>query len=284
MITAVNSISLCGATLSVEGFSLGQPHVREGQLWAEILDVPKGTREIKVDVRVDSKFDEYVLAFQGAEPVDITAVLQYDLDVPVEWANGMPRTRAKNKDNVDIQMIATDGKVIDVQVSIVTRGGKFYLCAQELVVGQVGRTIGKKTDFVATKPAFAYHGFSFDGIWPNMWSGLSKLVDQEKASVQKSRIQASKWQSQELEPKTGWSRGNVLFWNLVTGLGRIQDVETGEVFFVHFSKVLEPATLEMPQKTAFVTLVPMQGVYYKAGALEAGKEHRSATAIFQPLS
>jgi hypothetical protein len=198
---------------------------------------------------------------------------EYRLVVPVQWkdvGHGIvaPHTRQKGVDNVDVVFLSKKGGVLDYQVALVTRGGKFYATVQKQFKGQVVRTTGprpgtRNIDVMPLEPVNAYPGNSgYDKTWERMGALLKKMViEGDMPGQQKSRAaQAAEWTEPKFKAdEKGWESMVVLYHNLVTGFGKLMDREGRPYQFrsdliVDVPKgtlpMLEPGTLVWARKTS----------------------------------
>lgn len=197
----------------------------------------------------------------------------FSVTVPVEWKGGAPFTRVKGKDNLDVVFMDKDGSFVDVQVGIITRHGRFFLTAQQIYKGLVVRTRQYEGgpvvhEFVPTDPVHAYPGCSYDGIWGPMATEVIKAAIEDHTSRKLSEVRSKivAWHPPQVSsPKPGsdWRQGVVMYFNMITGTGRVQDVTNGRDFFVHFNDVLT--------EDAVPVLEPMSGVHFRIPSPEATK-------------
>ena len=178
---------------------------------------------------------------------------RYNLIVPVEWKDVgegrmAPHTRQRGVDNVDVICRSEKGKFLDVQVALVTWRGRFYATAQQQYLGQVVRTTGPRPgtralDIVALDPVNDFPGsMGFEGTWDRMGFLLKDMVGVDMPGQQRSRVETATWQEPKYKPGLGgWKSGVTLYYNLVTGSGRIMDA-TGNQYFVHAQ-----AAVDVPQ-------------------------------------
>lgn len=87
---------------------------------------------------------------EGPNTRDMTDQSVPEFRVQIDWVPGrghqMPHTRERHKDNFHVTLVQEDGTFVDLQVWVVTRGGKFYFLVQEGYSGQVIRTTQEQAD------------------------------------------------------------------------------------------------------------------------------------------
>lgn len=221
--------------------------------------------------------------------------------INVDWNEGrghnMPQTRAKFQDNFDLIWLQPDGTFVQLEISVSTRKGKFWLVVQEVYGGQVVRTTQAKVEklgvqsvkanghvaFVA--PLFPQNAFPGSDYLKNFGTmGAAKVVQyalDHKASVALSECSVAKWEPSvtvlpDAMKNNGWKTATVLWFNLVIGWG-FALCEDGKPCFVHFSNILDETGRPVASKGEFPMLKPMTGVALKWSDGPDGK--RKATAI-----
>ncbi|MDO8482439.1 MAG: hypothetical protein Q7S86_01310 [bacterium] len=242
-----------------------------------------------------------ILHAQGNEVTDMTDVQLPTFRINVDWNEGrghnMPQTRAKFQDNFDLIWLQPDGTFVQLEISVSTRKGKFWLVVQEVYGGQVVRTTQAKVEklgvqsvkanghvaFVA--PLFPQNAFPGSDYLKNFGTmGAAKVVQyalDHKASVALSECSVAKWEPSvtvlpDAMKNNGWKTATVLWFNLVIGWG-FALCEDGKPCFVHFSNILDETGRPVASKGEFPMLKPMTGVALKWSDGPDGK--RKATAI-----
>lgn len=160
----------------------------------------------------------------------------YFLKVPVQWkdvGHGVvaPHTRLKGVDNVDVVFRDKRGRILDYQVALVTRGGKFYATVQIQFEGQVVRTTGPRpgTRTVEVVPLDRVNAFpgntGYDKTWDRMGALVKEMVGVDMPGQQKSRApEAAEWAEPKFKAShNGWESMVCLYYNLVTGFGKVMD-------------------------------------------------------------
>ncbi|MDD4989136.1 MAG: cold shock domain-containing protein [Candidatus Pacebacteria bacterium] len=226
------------------------------------------------------------------------------LDVPVQWKNVTPEpteknptpqevfaphTRVKDMDNADLVVLKPNGMFIQLQVSVITRAGMFYLGVQEVFAGQIVRTnasvvrkleLKKQTingaQVALVVPLFAGNAYpraDYLSVFPNMGPKVIKFAVAQNACTRLSKCTVAEWAPVsaelpvDLPVSHGWYVGNVRYYNLVTGCGKLQRADGQEVF-IHFSNIAGGGS--------FPSLEPMKAVVFQcresqnAGLKQAG--------------
>jgi hypothetical protein len=222
---------------------------------------------LKFKVEEDKDGVAFVVRDDGEEPRAIGPEWQ-TLNVPVQWDDGTPKTRFRGLDNRNIVILRPDGWFVNVEVSLFTRRGKFFLGAQRVYEGQVARTRGEKNRVVIKllprRAIHAYPGSDFTQVWSTFAETLMAKAKAEKASVQKCKAFDPTWRPPAF-PKPnggGWIAGVVRYFNLLTGTGELEGPD-GMRYFVHFKSLL-PAegSMEVPEVP---TLTPMTIALFRPG-------------------
>lgn len=211
------------------------------------------------------------IAIQAGIPHEYANDLAYDLTVPVSrkivnnvW---VPHTRVQNQDNVDI--IVVDGNLYfeDIQVSLLTRKGRFYIAVQRVYAGWM-RIVEDEVHFVPSDSVYAYPGADYRGTWKNMGQVLATMTRVTHAVLETlggrlPDVASATWQPKEVQKLGGWSRGHLLFFNPITNYGHLLG-EDGNKYFVYGNNLVDvrgPVHL----------LEPMAPVYYRPGQQDEGK-------------
>ncbi|MFH1036710.1 MAG: hypothetical protein V1756_01400 [Patescibacteria group bacterium] len=228
-----------------------------GGCWKKLI-VPNHPNKITLRITKGKGDDDgTIFAIKGTKAYTIESGTFF-LEVPVAWQNGIPHTREEPNDNVDIVALQGTGEFCETQVGLATRGGAFFVTIQKIWRGWIGFS-GSGIEYTPADPEHSYPGSNF------------KLIDLDKEEVirlagtiatevytsvggKTEKHEAVKWSSSLPPEKAGWRRGNILFFNLITGTGLILG-EDGERFFVHFRN--------LPPRDGLVVLAPMQPVYYR---------------------
>lgn len=230
-------LSFRGVNIYTE-FQQEEPAVLETVAWAKI-HVPAGTREVKLRVDVDFDVDTIPFTVFGGKAERLEK--QFVLRVPVSWENGLPPTRQRGVDNVDTHLLGYDGKDLDIQSAVVTRGGEFYITSQMVFQGHVVRTVGDRVGSVryqlipTTNPRFAYPGFDYEKTWGPMDAAVKAIAEEEGVPrprwriVRLADVRAAKWHPTMIPVKPNWERATVLYHNAVTGTGRVMNLR-GEIY------------------------------------------------------
>ncbi|MDO8482407.1 MAG: hypothetical protein Q7S86_01150 [bacterium] len=227
-----------------------------------------------------------LLHAQGGKVTDVTDGRVPTLRINVGWDDGkgynIPSTRAKEQDNFDLVWLQPDGTFVQLEISVSTRKGKFWLAVQEVYGGQVVRTTQAKADrlgvqnvklnghvaFVAPLfPVNAYPGADYLRNFKNMGSKVVEYAINRGTSSTLSTCSVAKWEPPttvlpEAMKQNGWKTAAVLWFNLVIGWG-FALCEDGKPCFVHFSNILDETGRPVASKGEFPMLKPMTGIALK---------------------
>jgi len=163
--------------------------------------------------------------------------------VGVKWDGDIPQTRDResNTDCLDFFVMQPNGRFVDVEVGLVTRGGKFFISAQRVYEGQAVRTreAGKLvTQLLPGRAIHAYPDSNFQNVWTTLADTVLEKVTTMKASEQKSRAYVPRWNPPTLPQLNGdWMPGVVRYFNSMTGTGELED-GAGKRYFVHYRDIL----------------------------------------------
>lgn len=241
----------------------GQELILSSQGWQEIVVTGKPS-QISLNVTADPQEDIFSFTVFGGKAEHLFG--EYVLSVPVRWDGGIPVTRQKGVDNIDVILLDEDGPYTDIQIGLITRKGRFYVTTQRVYKGWITRTRGQRVgevgfELVPTDPIHAYPGCDYANTWRPMGEELIRLARELGTSRPLSRVRqlrevrCAKWAPPLVPVSPGWSRGVVLFFNMITGTGQVEEIGTGERYFVHFNQILEGGPVAL--------LEPMTGVYFR---------------------
>lgn len=239
------------------GIAQGEVIERDSVAWCSI-DVKGKPSEIKLTIVTD---DSRPLFIKNGS---VTRTTPSFLNVPVRWQGHVPRTRARGQDNIDVVRIGS-GYFTDIQVSVVTRAGRFYVCCQCVFQGWARFDSSGVCQFKPGSGIHNYEGVDFARSFPAIAEALKPCACQED-DLDLS-IQNDRWESPRVEPVEGVRRGEVLFYNAVTGIGFIRDLDDSSKTFVHFSDIVDGGN----GTSEFPILLPMTGVYFKVKEQEGGR-------------
>jgi len=251
-----SSINFHGVTMTVSDFAgtRNAYSTSSGEaMWRKIMLT--GRTPDKIIFTVDTsgrEEDEPVVerfwfnARKEGEPKKVTGQTSFTMAVPVRWSQGyrgvdIPHTRETGKDNVDLLTIYKDGSFVQEEWSIVTWRGKFFQYVEKIFLGQAVKKRGGY-DVVALEASNAYPGASFSGIWDQVGDLVTRYAAESIEKVmQKHKVPAVAWNPPEVpNPKSDqWHRGVVMYFNGVTGTGRVWDIEDQQSYFVHRKAVEE---------------------------------------------
>lgn len=211
------------------------------------------------------------IAIHGSQPYEYSDQLNFELEVPVEWRQlrglWVPHTRQAGRDNVDIILIDESLHFRDIQISLLSRKGRFYIVAQRVYEGWM-RIQDDEVRFLPSLPVFAYPGADYRATWKGMGNVLAimarlvhSILDPMGASLKDPS--PATWEPQRVEPLKEWGGGHVLFFNPVTNTGRILG-ENGVTYHVYGNNLVNVrGNVHM--------LEPMAPVYFRRGQQEKGQ-------------
>lgn len=199
--------------------------------------------------------------------------LDFQLTVPVSWMEQgslwIPRTRSRwdERDFVDILLINTQLHFVDVQVSLLSRKGRFYTMAQRVYDGWM-RIVNEEACFIPAHPFYAYPGADYRATWKDKGSVLAtmaRVVHEILSTIGDGldKVVAAKWEPREIPVLEGWRRGHVLFFNPITNTGHVLG-EDGTIYHVYGNNLVG---IEGP----IHMLSPMAPVYFRPGKQEEGQ-------------
>ncbi|MDO8577268.1 MAG: hypothetical protein Q7R55_00110 [Candidatus Wildermuthbacteria bacterium] len=211
------------------------------------------------------------IAIYGSQICEYPEQLDFMLRVPVTWKQQgsvwIPNTRERGKDNVDIILVDSGLHFKDVQVSLLSRKGRFYAVAQVVYEGWM-RVVENEVRFIPSNPAYAYPGADYLATWKGMGSVLATMtrvihgiLDTMGTSLEDPT--PATWEPQEVAARNGWSKGHVLFFNPITNTGRLLG-EDGFIYHVYGNDLVD---VEGP----IHMLEPMTPVYFRPGVQQEGQ-------------
>ena len=277
--------------------------------WARIL-LPSGEANcIKVVLTGSIEDGVRLYVFNETDMTDMESADQFpEFHVPIryEGENRIMATHMKKGDDRDIVYIRKDGCFVVQEVSIVTRRGIVWVCAQEVYRGQVvvsnlefAKATMDVTDFYEiggrafyVVPHYAENAYP-DHDNPASYRSFLKLlpcarqvVEQcflDDAYVTSDQASIVAWDPQwpEITEKQAkrWKTGVVSYFNLAMGTGEIQ-TEKGVLVRVHFKDIIDPEGVPIWTKDEeFPVLHPMHGVLVRYKTDEDGKTHISSVKV-----
>lgn len=184
----------------------------------------------------------------------------FDLDVPVAWRNDewrglLPYTRERGVDNVDVILVdVTTLHFKHIQVSLLTRKGRFYIMAQRLFQGWV-RMKDNNSLFIPSDASHAYPNMDYPELLGE--EGLKAMTGlvRENKITESAMPSAATWNPPSLTKQNGWQGGWVLFFNPIINGGRILGEDGTEYFIPGNNLVDVDGSIKM--------LDPMRGVYFR---------------------
>jgi len=288
-------------SINTKNFQLGNTEQEGPNTWARVYTDEKQPETIEMQFITSLKEDVCLLHASAGELEDCT-----DHDIPffnvrVDWTEEkgtpIPHTRQRDRDNFDLVFLLPEGIFLQLQISLVTRKGDFWVCVQEVWAGQIAElSPGEAVDasanthpvgerFGMVVPLYAenaYPGADYLKTFKNMGPKVIDFAFENGAFVPLANAVAAQWEPEWPEnipenlAKNGWSKAVVLFFNLVTGFGRVL-CEDGETCFVHFVTIQDNTGVPMVSKGHYPVLQPMSGIYLKYRAVAGKQDPRQAT-------
>ncbi len=230
---------------------------------------------------------------QGGDVTDASSGKIPFIEVPIEWNNmngvTVPHTRARNVDNADIVLLLNSGAFMQLQVSVLTRGGKFFLSVQEIWAGEIlefegdagslgSCMVGDKAYTVS--PLWseqAYPGASYLKTMRNMGPKIVALATEfdncDIAAV--SELPVVGWDPPAFpEGDKGWVGGVVTFFNpIVMGRALLED---GTDVYINLQAILNKDGMPEMSRGGFPLLQPKQQILLR---WKKGDKGTYATAV-----
>ena len=260
-------------------FEIGHA-VQEGpNTWAPIILKNKVPTYIQLDFAHEVHDDVCILHAQGGVVTDVSYGIPPFM-VNVEWTDGKPHTRQKDKDNFDLVFLKENGLFVQLQISIVTRNGRFWLCVQEIWGGAIVKDEGK-TVVLPLNAENAYPGADYLGTFKNMGPKVIEFAETNCTLENVEAADVQKWDPawngplSEQMKRNGWIRATPTFFNLAIGWGFVL-CEDGKPCFIHFNNIVDENGCSIVSKGEFPVLQPMTCVALKYKESERG---RQATAV-----
>ena len=295
-------------TLTIEGQGVNLGEQEEGQsastssVWTEVTFLRTGSgKENHPEVltfHLDAVLQPGVSLFQGQGKVVIDVTERIPVfRVPVKWNEVkignekvlVPSTRVPDQDNIDLVFLSSSGMFVEIQISITTRHGKFWLGVQEVYSGQIVRTTHDKARKIPLQslpigslvglvvPLYAENAAPGADYLKSFKMGpqVIKWAFEKGATVPLSECVAVKWQPDqrplpEKLAQSEWSRAVVLFFNIVIGFGFAQ-LDDGRTTRIYFDKVVDEDGAPLVSKGEFPVLQPMTAVAVRVVVASQGK-------------
>jgi len=233
-----------------------------------------------------------LLHVKGQDVTDISDRRISDLTVKIERVGEKAiHTRKKDEDNFDLIFLGGDGRFVQLQVSVTTRNGIFWVNVQELFAGQVVRTTRQKakefnilTHSVGGFEAFlaplyarnAYPGADYMKTYGKIGPQLIDIAVSHRAIVPASESVIASWEPDwSFEPVKGYQKAVVNWFNAVTGYG-VATLEDGQSCFMHFRAFFDEQGAPFMSRGRFPAPEPMSTLSLKC---KFGEKGLQATAV-----
>jgi len=239
---------------------------------------------LRFEINVRAEDGVRILHAKAGEVTDVTVDSVPEFEVPINWDHsaGIPHTRVKDMDNLDVVFLAKGGEFVQLQVSLVTRKKRFWVCVQEIYSGQVVRTTlakAQELDVTSHKvgahaglivPLYAenaYPGADYLKSNPRMGPTVIERAIGWGAVVPMSECVVAEWKPEQFElpeamAKVGYVKAVVTWFNLVIGYGFVT-LESGQSVYVHFNDVVDEKGQRIAEEGECPMLQAMRGVAIK---------------------
>jgi hypothetical protein len=300
-------------TLGTEQFRIGREAERGAFVWTRILKGHHTPSQMSIGFTANLPEGVRILRAQGGELVDVTTGSIPPLPVFIDWNNGhrrdsdpKPHTRRTDADNVDFVFLRKDGKFIQIQVSLVTRKGAFYISVQEVWGGQIVRTLlekvqglgfgyltvtgaGNKSFGALVVPLFddnAHPDADYLKTFSKMGPKVIEYANKRGATSSLSDAVVAEWAPQEVAElpqeliDAGYMTGVVKFFNAVVNYGFIEGSD-GKSYFLYGDNIVESVGgPTLVSQGDFPVVEAMKGVVFQIGKGKGGKPQ--AVNVYQP--
>lgn len=150
--------------IATDRHNIGKVNETDGYSWALVGLRSKMPKEVRVTFAANLNDDVCcVLQARGNSVIDCSGKIP-DLVVKMNWDNNGPRTRQKDKDNLDHFICTEESVVMQLQTSLVSRGDATYMVNHELWCLQVVQTTEENPDY---KTYLASDGKHYAAV--NLW-------------------------------------------------------------------------------------------------------------------
>ncbi len=209
------------------------------------------------------------IAVYEAQAPEYPGDLNFTLDVPVTWKDQIPHTRLEERDFMNVIMIDGTLRFVDVQISLLSRRGQFYIVAQRVFEGWTRMAANGEIQFIPGDPVFAYPGANYQAIYrgrSGILATMTRIVDevlQKMGAGDLDEVTASTWKPQEVPELKGWQTGHTLFFCPITNTGRILGAD-GVFYHIWGNNLVDV-------KGPVHMLDPMAPVYFRPGIQNQGQ-------------
>jgi hypothetical protein len=276
--------SFAEVTIESKAVGMGQIHRQHTNAFAPVTFGGQKPSWLSFDIAVKPNPNELgvtVLRAQGGHVTDVTKGGMPVFRVNVKWDGNIPHTREKDKDNFDIVLLRQDGMFMQLQVSLVTRSGYFWICIQEVYAGMiVAANKEQETDFTSIDldrdgKAFiaplraenAAPGTDYLKTFKDMGPKVVRFAASSGMTIPFDDMMVLEWKPEwkgldESTAGAGWEEANVVFYNLVIGWG-FALLADGRSCRIHFSKILDEEGRPLASKGQFPHAQPMTRIAVK---------------------
>jgi hypothetical protein len=268
----------------VRRFTIGGIIQKSPSTWAPIILGQDKPDSIELDFAHEVRGDVFVLCIrENAIIEDVTRGGIPSVEMPIEWDNGIPHTPQKEKGHFDLILLKTDGTFIQIEPSVATRNGRFWVCKQAIFGGVFVKDAMGHIIVVPSNAENNYPGVDYlnSKMCRDAAPELLKFAAEHCKLADIHTVKVPRWEPNWSKPlsdqmkKNGWVRAAVLFFNVVNGWGIVL-CEDGRSCFVHFKDIMDEYGKPIFSQGEFPILQPMSGVAIKYK--EEGNK-RKATAV-----
>ncbi|MEI8338219.1 MAG: hypothetical protein WCF92_03710 [bacterium] len=298
-------------------YALDESVYAETNVRAEVIlrENAEDVKSLGFAINVTADENVSVLSMVNDELTDLTNQAIPDLVVPIETRTGKSNgvfdesgfPSAKNKtrenanptrvhvrnnehDNMEVVLFRPDGKFVELQISVTTRRGIFWVAIQELYCGQMVRTTEAKANQIGltsfpcghglralVAPLYAENAYpgadylmTFKAIGPQLVA-FAVMMD---AFTPLSRCAVAKWEPEWLTLPEEFTNKRfqmaVVDWfNLLLGCGKAT-LENGDKVFIYFNAIEDEYGRQIAQ-TGFPSLDPYGAIMVRTKESEPGK-------------
>ena len=274
--------------ISTEAAFVGMKEQTQICAWAPVIPHKEQPESLTFRVTCSSLSGVCVLHSHGNNVItDTTHKGIPPFTVSIGWQKNdmaqkyVPDTRtggkANGSDHIDMVMLRMDGSFAHIQISLVTRHGKFWVVVQEIYLGKVLQGYA----IVPLHPVYAYEGNSYLEMAKELGQKVLERSASHCGSLLVSDHPVVTWdydrsiEIPETLKRLGWQKAVVKFFNYLEGWGFCV-CEDGTECFMHFKYVLDKNGATMVVGDEFIALQPTQVVAVK---YKNGERGCKATAI-----
>ena len=258
--------------VGVKGFSVGDADTKDAYAYAKVLTGRKEPGTLRIEFSANLR-DEVGWLFQArGDTVTQCRGEIPSLNVPIAWdTQGRPKSRQKDKDNLDHFIVTRDGILLQLQTSLVSRADTFYAVNHELGAGRIVqvleeapayRTVEIGNKRYALEPFWesqAYPGADF--LATNATVGtevITRVIADGLVPEAVMTLDIPSWDQPAFPEQDGYTGAIVLWFNPNVGAKVLTDNDCQE--FVPLKGILDEGGRSVMQRGGFPILLPRQPV------------------------